>query len=131
MLKSKKEYMKLWRERNKEEIRLKRQKYVSENKEKLRSYSKDWACKNREKLNEYHRKWYQKKKSLIKQARQDFNLRITTHAKMDFKLFDDCDASILFDSEITSEAIERLVKHLELYRDVYPSRKQIHWLNQH
>jgi len=57
MLESKKEYMKLWRERNKEEIRLKRQKYV--------------------------------------------------------------------------EAIERLVKHLELYRDVYPSRKQIHWLNQH
>jgi len=33
MLESKKEYMKLWRERNKEEIRLKRQKYVSENNE--------------------------------------------------------------------------------------------------
>jgi len=28
MLESKKEYMKLWRERNKEEIRLKRQKYA-------------------------------------------------------------------------------------------------------
>jgi hypothetical protein len=123
MLESKKEYMKLWRKKNKEELRLKRQKYVSENKEKLRSYSKDWACKNREKLKENQRKWYQKKKSLIKQ--------VATHAKMDFKLFDDCDASILFNSEITSEAIERLVKHLELYRDVYPSRRQIHWLNQH
>ena len=42
-----------------------------------------------------------------------------------FRLFKDCEATVSFSSTITNEAIDKLIKHLELYRDVYPSISEI------
>jgi hypothetical protein len=122
--------MKKWRIKNKKRLIPISQEYRSKNKEKLRTYYKKWASENREKLNEYHRKRYQKHKSILS-LKENFESIKKPVAKMDFKLFDDCDVNISFDAEISSDAIERLIKHLELYREIYPSRRQIHWLNQH
>lgn len=42
-----------------------------------------------------------------------------------FKLLKDCEATVCFSSTITNEAIDKLIKHLELYKDVYPSILEI------
>jgi hypothetical protein len=42
-----------------------------------------------------------------------------------FKLLKDCEATVSFSSTITNEAIDKLIKHLELYKDVYPSISEI------
>ena len=40
-------------------------------------------------------------------------------------LLKDCQANVSFSNTITTEAIEKLIKHLELHKDVYPSILEI------
>jgi hypothetical protein len=69
----KKEYRKEYREKNKEEIkeyqneyalRENRKEYVKEWREKNKEYNKEWREKNKEKIKEYFKEYYLKKKLL-------------------------------------------------------------------
>lgn len=62
---NKKEYMKKYREKNKEEISKKNKHYKSKNKEYLKIKNKEYTLKNREKINKQKREYYQENKKII------------------------------------------------------------------
>lgn len=60
---ARRQYQKQRYEANRERFNAKSRDYYQKNKEKCKAYSKEYYHKNKEKYREYHRKYYQRRKS--------------------------------------------------------------------